>query len=159
MNKPQGNPEIYDAIQQRGILYLTTFQELKKRYGEEEAVNIMRGISHAHGVRMAKTLTQFAPCDFEGVCKHWVMTPDEGAMYKPDIRRLDETGIEAKMMACPLKDAWTEAGCSDDEICTLLHCAAAYDYALWETAGFDFELELWSPGKDGCCLTRIKAKS
>lgn len=62
-------------------------------------------------------------------------------------------------MACPIRDAWVEAGCSDEEIGTLLHCASAYHCAALETAGFDFSIELWAPGKDGCYLTRITEKS
>lgn len=159
MNKSQGNTQVYDAIKERGMIYLAAFRELKKRHGEDEAISVMRSASHAHGVRVGKTMAHLAPRDFEGVCKCWVMSPDDGATFRPDIRRLDDTGIEVKMMACPLKNAWVEAGCSDEEVCTLLYCASAYDRAALETAGFDLELELWSPGKDGCCLSRITEKS
>jgi hypothetical protein len=51
-----------------------------------------------------------------------------------------------------------DADCSDEEISTLLYCASALDEAALEAAGFDYEIELWSPGKDGCCLTRITEK-
>ena len=158
LNRSQGNRLVYDAIKERGMIYLAAFRELKKRYGEDEAVSVMRSASHAQGVRVGKTMAHLAPRDFEGVCKCWVMSPDDGATFRPDIRRLDDTGIEVKMMACPLKDAWVEAGCSDEEVCTLLYCASAYDRAALETAGFDLALELWSPGKEGCCLSRITEK-
>jgi len=59
----------------------------------------------------------------------------------------------------PIKDAWVEAGCSQEEIVTLLYCASALDEATLEAAGFDFEIELWSPGQEGCCLTRITEKT
>jgi len=88
-----------------------------------------------------------------------VLAPDDGATFQPDIRKLDDDGIEVKMMSCPIKDAWKEAGCTDSEICTLLYCASAYDRAALETAGFECDLELWSPGKDGCCLTKITERS
>ena len=63
------------------------------------------------------------------------------------------------MMTCPLKDGWLELGCSDEEVCTLLRCATAFDEAVWEQAGFDYELETWAPGKSGCCRTRLTEKS
>lgn len=34
----------------------------------------------------------------------------------------------------------------------------AYDQAAG-AAGFDYEIELWTPGKEGCCLTRVTEKS
>ncbi len=157
-SKNKQNAHTYNAIKERGTVYYLTFQELKKRYGEEEAISVMRSISHAQGKVVGKSMAHLGPRDFEGLCKSWVLAPDDGATFKPDIRRFDENGIEVKMMACPIKDAWVEAGCSDDEICTLLHCASAYDQTALETAGFGYEIELWSPGKVGCCLTKIFEK-
>ena len=154
----KSNSHVYDAIKERGKVYLLTFRELKKRYGEHEAISVMRSVSRAQGQIAGESMSYHAPRDFEGLCESWVLSPDDGETFKPDIHRLDETGIEVKMMACPIKDAWVEAGCSDDEICTLLNCACAYDHAALDNAGFGCELELWSPGKTGCCLTRIFEK-
>ena len=153
------NSYVYDAIKERGTVYHEVFRELKSRYGETEAISVMRSVSHAHGVKVGKKMAHLAPNNFKGMCECWVMSPDDGATFKPDIRQLDNKGIEVKMMACPIKDAWVEAGCRDEEICTLLYCASAYDTAALETAGFECEVELWSPGKDGCCLTRITEKT
>lgn len=75
------------------------------------------------------------------------------------LQQSHSTCLEVKMMACPIKDAWVEAGCSQEEIVTLLYCASALDEATLEAAGFDFEIELWSPGQEGCCLTRITEKT
>ena len=58
-------------------------------------------------------------------------SPDE-VTFAPDIRRLDDTCLEVKMMACPIKDAWVDAGCTEAEICTLLYCASALDEATIE---------------------------
>ncbi len=159
MTQKQPKSELYDAIKERGAMYLATFKELKERYGEDEAVCVMRSVSHAHGVAAGEKMKHLAPSDFAGLAACWMKTPDNGAIFKPDIRQLDDTCIVSKMMACPIKDAWVEAGCSDAEICTLLHCASAYDQAALETAGFNCELELWSPGKEGCCLTKVTGKA
>ena len=87
------------------------------------------------------------------------MAPDGGATFRPDIRRLDETGLEVKMMACPIKDSWVEAGCSDADVRTLLQCASVLDEGTLDAAGFAYEIELWSPGQDGCCRTTISEKT
>ncbi len=155
---PELYPDLYDAIKARGFLYFLTFRELKSRYGEAEAIGIMRSVSRAQGVAAGRAMAHCAPRDFEALAACWVMAPGKGAIFQPEVRKLDATGIEVKMMACPIKDAWVEAGCDDQEICTLLHCASAYDQAALETAGFHCDLRLWSPGQDGCCLTKIKER-
>lgn len=153
------NKLLYDAIKDRGMAYLMVFRELKARYGEEEAKDVMRSASRAHGLHVGKSLAGCAPRDFEGMARDFAKSPDDGSVFCPDIKRLDSTGLDVKMMACPIKDAWVEAGCSEEEVVTLLHCASAFDAATLEAAGFDYEIELWSPGQEGCCLTRIREKA
>jgi hypothetical protein len=159
MTKKIPNPQLYDAIKARGTAYLMVFRELRKRYGVQEAKSVMRSASRAHGLTIGKSLAGFAPRDFRGMAEGFAKSPDDGAIFEPDVRRLDDSCLEVKMMSCPIKDAWVEAGCSDDEICTLLYCASALDEATLEAAGFDYDIELWSPGKNGCCLTKITEKA
>jgi hypothetical protein len=158
VEQTRSNPSLYEAIKDRGTAYLMVFRELKNRYGEEEAKEVMRSASRAHGLAIGKSLAKCAPRDFEGMAKGFAKSPDNGAVFCPEILQLDDTCLEVKMMACPIKNAWVDAGCSDEEICTLLYCASALDEATLEAAGFNYEIELWSPGKVGCCLTRITEK-
>ena len=153
------NPQVYEAIKERGRLYLVVFRELSKRYGEAEAISVMRSASYAFGKTIGEGLARFAPRDFAGMAEAYAKAPDDGATFSPDIRQLNDACLEVKMMTCPVKDAWVEAGCSDEEICTLLQCASALDEATFEAAGFNYEIKLWSPGKEGCCLTKITEKS
>lgn len=155
----QSNAEVYDAIKERGRLFLVVFRELSERYGKDEAVSVMRSASYAFGKTIGEALACFAPRDFAGMAEAFAKSPDDGATFSPDIRQLDDTCLEVQMMTCPIKDSWVEAGCSDEEICILLHCASALDEATLDAAGFDYTLELWSPGKKGCCLTRLTEKS
>ena len=154
----RSNAQLYDAIKERGLAYLVVFRELSKRYGEAEAISVMRSASYQHGLAIGKPLACLAPRDFAGMAEGFAKAPDDGATFSPDIRQVNDTCLEVKMMACPIKDAWVEAGCSDEEICTLLQCASALDEGTLDAAGFDYEIELWSPGKDGCCLTKITEK-
>lgn len=159
MNQNQSESPVYGAIKERGRLYLLTFRELSKRYGETEAIAVMRSISHAFGQAIGEKLACFAPRDFAGMAEGYAMSPDDGATFAPDIRRLDDSCLDVQIMTCPIKDAWVEAGCSDEEICTLLRCARAQDEATFEAAGFAYELEQWAPGKAGCCHTILTEKS
>lgn len=158
MTNTPANKLLYEAIKDRGTAYLMVFREIKVRLGEKTAKDVMRGASHAHGQIIGKSLSKCSPNDFQCMAKGYARSPDNGAVFCPDIRQLDDTCLEVKMMVCPIKDAWVEAGCSDEEICTLLKCASALDEATMEAAGFDYEIELWSPGKEGCCLTKITEK-
>jgi hypothetical protein len=44
------NKVLDDAIKDRGTAYLMVFRELKARYGEDEAKDVMRSASRAHGL-------------------------------------------------------------------------------------------------------------
>ncbi len=158
MEKKQPNPEVIDAIKGRGKLYLTVFRELSERYGQDEAISVMRAASKSIGADDGKALARFAPRDFAGMAKCYAMAPGNGVTYSTEIRQLDDTCVEFKNMSCPLKQSWVDAGCADEEICTLLYCASAYDQAVYENAGFAYEHEMWAPGKDGCCRSRLTEK-
>lgn len=158
MNRKQTDSLVSDAIKERGRIYLEVFRELSKRYGQTEAISVLRSASRARGTAVGETLAHLGPRDFAGMAEGYAKTPDNGVTYSTDIRQLNDTCLEFKNMTCPLKESWIEAGCSDEEVCALLYCASAWDEAVLETAGFDYELELWSPGKDGCCRTKITEK-
>ena len=159
MNQQQSGSLLSNAIKERGRIYLEIFRELSRRYGETEAVSVMRSASHARGKAVGQTLAHLGPRDFAGMVECFAKDPDDGVTYSTEIRQLDDSCLEFKNMTCPLKESWIEAGCSDEEVCTLLYCASAWDEAVLDTAGFDYELELWAPGKEGCCRTRITEKS
>lgn len=159
MERNHVNGLLIQAIKERGRIYLEIFRELSKRYGKDEAVSVLRSASRAQGTAVGKALAHLGPRDFAGMAECFAKPPNDGVTYSTEIRQLDESCLEFKNMSCPLKEAWVEAGCSDAEICTLLYCASAWDEAALEAAGFNYELELWSPGKEGCCRTKITEKA
>lgn len=149
----------YSAVRDRGRIYLAVFRELSARYGEDETVSVMRAASRAHGLEVGASLAHLSPDDFQGMLQAYFLGPDEGATYAPKVRELSETCLDVQMMTCPLKDGWLDMGCSEEEVCTLLRCATAFDEAVYETAGFSYELEPWAPGRAGCCRTRLSVKA
>ncbi len=159
MNNQQANPHLYDAIKERGMIYRAIYRELSDRYGQDEAVSVLRAAIYEHGKTFGKSLQCFAPRDFAGLVDGFANAPDGGATFSPKVNELSDTQLDVHMMTSPLKDAWHEAGCSDDEICTLLYCASAIDEGTLDAAGFEHEIELWRPGKTGCCRLRIREKS
>ncbi len=146
------------AIKDRGRLYLGVYREITRRHGEAEAESVMSSVSREIGLEVGRSMAHLGPRDFAGLLEAFFKAPDRGETFLPDVRRLDEQGLEVKMMACPLRESWVEAGCSDAEVSALLACATNFDRALYEAAGFDFDLETWSPGKTGCCRTVVREK-
>ncbi|WP_136658765.1 L-2-amino-thiazoline-4-carboxylic acid hydrolase [Nitratireductor sp. XY-223] len=159
MTGPETQSLHYGAVKDRGRIYLAVFRELTRRHGEAEAISVMQGASRAHGLEVGASLAHLAPRDFPGLLEAYFKGPDGGATYSPEVKEISDTCLDVQLMTCPLKDGWLQMGCSDDEVCTLLKCARAFDEAVWEAAGFDFELEMWSPGKTGCCRTRVTERS
>lgn len=159
MTQTGRNSTRYSAVKDRARIYLAVFRELSQRYGEDEAVSVMRSASRAHGLEVGASLAHLAPRDFPGMLEEFFMEPDGGATYSPEVREISDTCLDVQMMTCPLKDGWLDMGCSDEEVSTLLRCATAFDEAVYENAGFDHELETWAPGKNGCCRTRLTEKS
>lgn len=145
------------AVRDRGRIYLAVFRELKERHGEAEAIRVLQAASRAHGLEVGASLAHLAPRDFRGMLDNYFLGPD-AATYSPEVHEISDTCVDVQYMTCPLKDGWLDMGCSDGEVCTLLRCATAFDDAVYEAAGFDYELEAWAPGKTGCCRTRLREK-
>ena len=147
-----------DAIRERALVYLALFRELCGRYGREEAIEVLRSAIYQHGRAFGESLQKFAPDDFAGLFDGFAQAPDGGATFSPRAWQLDAQCLDVQMMTCPLKEAWIEAGCSDEDVCDLLRCASAVDEGTLDAAGFAYSIKLWSPGEQGCCRLRITAR-
>lgn len=145
----------YSAVKDRARIYLAVFREISARQGEDEAVSVMRAASRAHGLEVGASIKHLAPNDFPGLLEEYFKGPDDGATYCPEVKEMSATCLDVHVQTCPLKDGWLDMGCSDEEILTLLRCATAFDEAVWEASGFEYELETWAPGKTGCCRTKV----
>lgn len=158
MNTSETHSLRYGAVKDRARIYLAVFRELKERHGTSETISVMRAASRAHGLEVGASLAHLAPRDFHGLLNAYFEGPDGGDTYSPKVFELSDRCLDVQMMTCPLKDGWLSMGCSNEEVCTLLTCARGFDEAVWEAAGFDYDLEMWSPGKTGCCRTVVREK-
>ena len=150
---------LLDANRERALIYLEIFREIKTRHGEQQAIDIIRSALVTRGKAFGETLKQYAPRDFRGLCDAFAYVPDGGKMFAPKEIRCDANGLELKMTKCPLKEAWVDAGVTDEELCTLLHCACAMDVGTLDAAGFDLEIKTWRPGESGCCSLKISQRA
>ena len=146
---------LHDANNERALIYLDIFREIRERHGEKEAIDIIRAALETRGRAFGKTLKKYAPRDFRGLCDAFAYVPDGGKMFEPQEVRCDADGLELKMRKCPLKEAWQNAGITERELGLLLHCASAMDVGTMDEAGFQLDIRTWEPGEKGCCSLRI----
>jgi hypothetical protein len=149
--------QLYGAYKNRGMMYYHIFQELRKEVGEERAADIMKRGIYNRGLEIGKKYKKFAPADLEGVKNAFLAgSADQGKMFQPEVLRCDGEGLDIQMNSCPLKEAYVEAGLSDEAIATMCDIAAVVDYGTFEGAGFLFFAHTWKPGDEGCCRLHIR---
>jgi len=149
--------QLYGAYKSRGMMYYHIFRELRKEVGSDKAAEIMKRGIYNRGLEIGKKYKEFAPADLEGLKKAFLSSSaDQGNMFRPEVIRCDEKGLDIHMRSCPLKEAYEEAGLSDEEIATMCDIAAVVDYGTFEGAGFRFFAHTWKPGEEGCCRLHIR---
>ena len=139
------------------MMYYYIFDEMRKEIGEEKATEIMtRGI-YKRGLEIGQQFAAYGPSDMNGLKDAFLgFVPDDGKMFQPELLRCDAEGIDIQFHRCPLKEAWQEAGLSDDEVAKMCEIAARVDNGTFEGAGFEFSADTWRPGADGCCRLHIR---
>ena len=152
------NSNLEEANRERALIYYDIYKELEKRFGKNEAVDVLRKALLNRGREFGKTLKKFSPDRFEGLYKAFAFAPDGGKMFSPKKLKCNNECLEIKFMSCPLKKAWQAIGLNDNELCTLLFCASALDEGTMAEAGFNLKIEPWKPGEEGCCRLKITKK-
>jgi hypothetical protein len=145
-----------DANKSRAMLYLAIFRAAERRIGREQAIEILREAIHGWGADQGEGLKCHAPANFDGLISDFATVPDGGRMFDPESSAEGPDGLRMHMRRCPLKNAWTEAGLSDDEVALFCSIAAEADYGTMERAGFAVDIETWKPGHDGCCVLHVR---
>ncbi|MCC6125867.1 MAG: L-2-amino-thiazoline-4-carboxylic acid hydrolase [Pirellulales bacterium] len=150
--------QLYDSFKNRAMIYYALFDELREECGEERAEEVLSRAIYRRGAdRGRENFSRFAPNDLEGLLAAFLSgIPDDGRMFQPEVLKSDPAGVDIKFHACPLRDAWREAGLPEAEIATLCRIAARIDNGTFEGAGFQFHADTWQPGGEGCCFLHIR---
>jgi hypothetical protein len=157
MSEKELRKNLYAAFKNRAMMYHQIFVELRKELGEEKAAAILKRGIYNRGLETGKQLAQYAPSDMEGIKTAFVgLDPDSGNMFKAEVLRCDSGGVDIKFRGCPLRDAWQEAGLSDEETAKICAIAAAVDIGTFEGAGFEFHADTWKPEQGNCCYLHIR---
>jgi len=141
----------------RAMVYAAFFDALTARFGEAVAEDVMKDAIYKRGLEIGKRFSAYGPADLDGLCAAFLdFVPDKGRLFDPEVRRLDEQGLDIKFHACPLKEAWQTAGLPPERIATLCRIAGVVDNGTFEAAGFAFSADTWRPGEEGCCFLHIR---
>ncbi len=158
MSEEQLRAELVDSFKNRAILYSLIFDEMRWQFGAEKAEEILGQAIYRRGEdRGREKYARFAPADLQGVKQTFLAgSADGGHMFQPEVVHEDAASLDIKHGKCPLRDAWQELGLPDEDVATLCRIASRIDYGTFEAAGFDFSLDSWQPGGDGCCFLHIR---
>ena len=149
--------QLYDSFANRAMLYHLILEELQKEIGAARAEELLGRAIAQRGAQKASRYAAFAPRDLEGLKAAFVGDlPDCGAMIAPEVVRCDAEALDIKFHRCPLKQAWLDAGLSEEEVARLCRIAGQVDRGLFETAGFRFHADTYQPGGEGCCYLHVR---
>lgn len=149
--------ELESAFRNRADLYRLLFEELAAELGEAKAETILAAAIEKRGREVAAAaFAGFGPNDACAIGEAFLaISPDGGRMYPTEVERQAQS-IGFRVQRCPLKDAWTDAGVSDDRLAVLCRIAGAFDRGLFEATGVRFENTTWTPAHgSGCCHIRL----
>jgi hypothetical protein len=158
-NEDELRERLYDAYKHRALLYWHIFDELRDEIGQERAAEVMKRAIYRRGRETGQKYARFGPDDVLGLKEAFVGgSADQGRMFQPRVDRADAEAVDITHQACPLKEAWQEAGLSDPDVATLCEIAATIDQGKFDAAGVDFSCDTWRPGREGCCQLHFRPK-
>jgi hypothetical protein len=156
MTEEQLRKELYAAFQNRAMMVHHLYEELRVEVGDERAEAIMKRAVRKRGLEIGRRFADFGPADLAGLRDAFVSAvPDGGKMFDPEVVACTQDRLEIQLRRCPLKEAWLDAGLSEDRVAKLCDIAAEVDTGTFEGAGFTFSAKTWTPGKAGCCRLHI----
>jgi len=149
--------ELEASFRNRADLYRLLLAELDAHLGSEQAEMLLSRAIEKRGREVAAAFQGFGPDQAREIGEAFLaVSPDGGQMYPTEVQR-PEDGISFKVLRCPLKDAWREAGIDGEAMARLCRIAGAFDRGLFEATGVRFTNRTWQAG-DGehCCEIHLR---
>ena len=154
---------VAEATRQRAAVYAHLYRVLKKRLGEQAAIDLMSEAIFEYGKeKSTKNYSGRARGGDLRAAAAEFASPDPVKEHQFAPRVVSETDDEVviAMSGCPLVDEWREMGLSPDEIATLCRISRAVDHGTWEGAmGCDLCFEGTRGEGKAECILRVKKKT
>jgi L-2-amino-thiazoline-4-carboxylic acid hydrolase len=149
--------ELRDAFANRAHLYRLMLDVLAERHGAAEAEAVLSEACRRRGAEAAPLLFAGLPAEPEAIARRFLaVSPDGGDLYPHETAATAES-FTITVHACPLKQAWMEAGLAPDAVARLCRIAGAFDQGLFEAAGLGFENATWTEERGGgCCRITLR---
>ncbi|MGL4637867.1 MAG: L-2-amino-thiazoline-4-carboxylic acid hydrolase [Beijerinckiaceae bacterium] len=151
--------ELIEAFKGRAHMYRLVLEVLTERHGAEDAQAALGEACHRRGVEVAPLLFKDCPPEPEAVGRRFLsFSPDGGDLYPHDAEATQDA-FKIRVHACPLKQAWIEAGLPPEGVARLCQIAGEFDRGLFEAAGVGFSNSTWSEARpEGCCHITLTQK-
>ena len=112
--------QLRNAMKARAMVYAAVYDELEAELGAAKAEEILKRAIYKRGLAIGQQFKRFGPRDIEGLREAFIaFVPDGGRVFQPEVKRCDAGGLDIKFHACPLKEAWLEAGMSEAKVAKL----------------------------------------
>ena len=160
MDLSESKLQTRNAFVNRAMIYYYLFDEMRASLGAEEAEKIFVAAIRRRGSDIGKKYAEAAAAgDFEQVANRFVSdSPCEGELFEPAVLEVDDEGCTLTMSACPLVEAWREAGLDDDEVALMCRLAAEIDLETFESVGLRLRMdEKLGEGAPACKLVLRRA--
>ena len=110
--------QLYDSYKNRAMIYYLLYDELRAELGPKRAGEILGRAIYRRGMEKGREkYARYSPKDLPGLQKAFLGgIADDGRMFQPELIRGDIDALDIKFHACPLRDAWKEAGLPEEEV-------------------------------------------
>lgn len=146
--------------QHRALLYWDIFQELRAALGAAQAESLLSRAIEKRGQSAGRQL--FATLerrDAASVARSFLaVSPAEGRLWPHEVEQRGDGSVAIHVTRCPLKDAWTQAGLSPEDMATMCRIAGRFDDGCFGESGVAFRATTWKPGRAGCCTLELGAR-
>jgi hypothetical protein len=149
--------ELADAFHNRAHLYRLLLDVLGERHGPVEAEAVLAEVCERRGREVAPILFSGVAIEPEAIARRFLsVSPDGGDLYPHETLKAGDA-FTIRVHACPLKQAWQDAGLPPGQVARLCRIAGAFDRGLFEAAGLGFANSTWSDARGGgCCHITLK---
>ena len=143
--------------QHRALLYWEIYRELAAELGAARAEAILSRAIEARGrVAGAQLFGTLERRDAASVAAAFLaVSPAEGRLWPHEVERRADGSVAIHVKRCPLKEAWTGAGLTPEQMTTMCRIAGRFDNGCFGESGVAFDATTWKPGHTGCCTLRL----